>query len=77
MTEGNMSDMMAKLAAAEAEAVKLRSELKESARLGPAAEDNKEGRVLNRIVQWLENGLGHEGDPSQVETCSRTGSRGS
>ena len=32
MTEGNMSDMMAKLAAAEAEAEKLRSELKESAR---------------------------------------------
>ena len=32
MTEGNMADMMAKLAAAEAEAEKLRSELKESAK---------------------------------------------
>ena len=28
-------------------------ELKEAARLGPGPGDDKEGRVLNRIVRWL------------------------
>ena len=29
-------------------------ELKEAARLGPASTDDKEGRVLNRIVRWTD-----------------------
>ena len=42
-------------------------ELKEATRLGPAPEDDKEGRVLNRIVRWTSSGLEYEADPRQVE----------
>ena len=42
-------------------------ELKEAARLGPAPEDDKEGRVLNRIVRWTSKGLEYEADPRQAE----------
>ena len=42
-------------------------ELKEASRLGPSPEDDKEGRVLNRIVRWTEEGLEYEGDPRHVE----------
>ena len=37
-------------------------ELKEAARLGPGASDDKEARVLNRIVYWREDGLAYEAD---------------
>ena len=42
-------------------------ELKEAARLGPGNEDDKDGRVLNRIVRWTENVLEYEGGQRQVE----------
>ena len=47
--------------------LKTKYELKEASRLGPAAEHDKEGRVLNRIVRWCESGLEYEGDPRQIE----------
>ena len=53
------------------EYLKTKYELKESARMGPAADDDKEGRVLNRMVRWSEEGLEYEGDPRQVERLVR------
>ena len=38
-------------------------ELKEGSRLGPGPNDDKEGRVLNRIVRWEKEGLTYEADP--------------
>ena len=49
------------------EELKKRYELKESARLGPANGDDKEGRVLNRIVRWPQEGLTYEAGPGQHE----------
>jgi hypothetical protein len=46
-------------------------ELKEAARLGPAPEDSKETRVLNRVVRWTEEGVEYEGDPRQSEKFDR------
>ena len=42
-------------------------ELTEAHRLGPAEEDDKEARVLNRIVRWTKDGLEYEADPRHVE----------
>ena len=42
-------------------------ELTESARLGPSPKDDKEVKILNRLVRWTERGLEYEGDPRQVE----------
>ena len=42
-------------------------ELKEAARLGPAAGDDMEARVLNRVVRWTDVGLEYEADPRQAE----------
>ncbi len=47
-----------------------RYELKESARLGPAATDDKEARVLNRLVRWTPHGLEYEADPRQCEATA-------
>ena len=44
-----------------------RYELTEAARLGPAKTDDKEVKILNRLVRWTEKGLEYEGDPRQVE----------
>ena len=44
-----------------------RYELKELARLGPGAGDDKEGCVLNRLVRWTARGLEYEADPRQCE----------
>ena len=44
-----------------------RYELTESARLGPGDEDDKEARILNRVVRWTSEGLEYEADPRQVE----------
>ncbi len=41
-------------------------ELVESARLGPAEEDDKEGRILNRVVRWTAAGLEYEAGPRQA-----------
>ena len=42
-------------------------ELKEGARLGPGAQDDKEGRVLNRVVKWETEGITYEADPRHQE----------
>ena len=42
-------------------------ELIEGARLGPGPEDDKEGRVLNRVVRWTADGITYEADPRQSE----------
>ena len=46
-------------------------ELKEAARLGPAATDHKEATVLNRVVRWTPQGLEMEADPRQAEKLLR------
>ena len=42
-------------------------ELKEGARLGAGPKDDKEGRVLNRVVRWTTDGITYEADPRQHE----------
>ncbi len=46
-------------------------ELTESARLGPGAEDDREARILNRVVRWTDAGLEYEADPRQCERLVR------
>ena len=46
-------------------------ELKESARLGPGVKDDKEARVLNRVVRWTDHGLEYGADPRQDERLMR------
>ena len=46
-------------------------ELTEAHRLGPGAEDDKEARVLNRIVRWTDAGIEYEADPRQAEKLLR------
>ena len=46
-------------------------ELKELARLGPGAQDDKEATVLNRVVRWTPEGLEYEADPRQQEKLLR------
>ena len=48
-----------------------RYEFKEAARLGPGPNDDKEGRVLNRVVRWTASGLTYEADPRQSEKLIR------
>ena len=47
--------------------LKDRYELIENARLGPGSGDDKETRVLNRIIRWTDSGLEYEADPRQAE----------
>ncbi len=42
-------------------------ELTISPRMGPGPNDAKEGRVLNRIIRWLDDSIEYECDPRQVE----------
>ena len=42
-------------------------ELTVGGRLGPGKADDKEARVLNRIIRWTDQGLEYEADPRQVE----------
>ena len=42
-------------------------ELRKGGRIGPGKDDDKEGRVLNRVVRWTEQGLEYEADPRQIE----------
>lgn len=44
-----------------------RYELTVGGRLGPGARDDKEGRVLNRVIRWTADGVEHEADPRQGE----------
>ena len=48
-----------------------RYELTEAARLGPAPSDQKEARVLNRVVRWTADGIEYEADPRQAERLVR------
>jgi hypothetical protein len=36
-------------------------------RLGPASSDQKEGRVLNRVIRWMDDRIEYEADPRQIE----------
>ncbi len=42
-------------------------ELTETARLGPGPHDAKEGRILNRVVRWTDEGIEYEADPRHAE----------
>ena len=44
-----------------------RYELRNGGRIGPGERDDKEGRVLNRVVRWTTHGLEYEADPRQIE----------
>ena len=44
------------------EMMEIKYELKESVRLGSGPTDDKEGRILNRIIKWEVNGLTYEAD---------------
>ena len=46
-------------------------EFTESARLGPASVDDKEIRVLNRVVRWTDEGIEYEADPRHAEQIVR------
>ena len=39
--------------------------MKEASRLGHGFRNHKEGRILHRIVKWIERGLTYEADPRQ------------
>ena len=47
--------------------LRVKYELKEAARLGPAPEDAKAARILSRVVRWTTEGLEYEADPRQGE----------
>ena len=44
-----------------------RYELRKGGRIGPGDEDDTEGRVLNRVARWTNDGLEYEADPRQIE----------
>ena len=48
-----------------------RFECKYRGRIGPGRKDNKEMRILNRIVTWTEEGLQYEGDQRHVEIAMK------
>ena len=49
------------------EGLRKRFELKLKGIIGPGKEDQKEMRVLNRVVTWDEHGLRYEADQRHVE----------
>ena len=53
------------------QSMEVRYELKELARLGPGAGDDKEAKILNRVIRWTEAGLEYEADPRQLEQLLR------
>ncbi len=46
-------------------------ELSENGRLGPGPTDDREAKILNRIIRWTPTGLEMEADPRQVEKLVR------
>jgi hypothetical protein len=42
-------------------------ELTIAPRMGPGPNDAKEGRVLNRVIRWLDGRIEYECDPRQIE----------
>ncbi len=49
------------------ESIQQKYECEVHPRLGPGPNDAKEGRVLNRVIRWLNNSIEYECDPRQVE----------
>ena len=49
--------------------VQIKFEAKHRGRIGPDDGDEKEMRILNRIVTWTSEGIGYEGDQRHVEIC--------
>ena len=47
--------------------MELNYELIKGGRLGPGAEDDHEGRILNRVVRYTKHGIEYEADPRQGE----------
>jgi hypothetical protein len=47
--------------------MKEKYELTVGPRIGPGAQDAKEGSVLNRIVRWTQDAVEYEADPRQAE----------
>jgi hypothetical protein len=48
-----------------------RFEVKVKGRIGPGKEDEKSMRVLNRIVEWTEQGIEYETDQRHAEIIVR------
>ena len=42
-------------------------ELRKGGIICPVKDDDKEGRVLNKIVRWTEDGFEYEAEPRQAE----------
>jgi len=59
--------------------MKTKYELTSGGGLGPGANDDKQGVILNRVVHWTEAGLEYEADPRQCEKlvseCGLTGAK--
>ena len=49
--------------------VQLKFESKHRGRIGPDDKDEKEMRILSRIVTWTSEGIDYEGDQRHVEIC--------
>ena len=49
--------------------VQIKFEAKHRGRIGPDRNDEKEMRILNRIVTWTDEGIDYEGDQRHVEIC--------
>ena len=48
-------------------AVSAEYEISVGPRLGPAPEDEKQARVLNRVITWFDDRIEYEADPRQAE----------
>ena len=48
-----------------------RFECKHRGRIGPGDKDEKEMRILNRIVTWTDGGIQYEGDQRHVEIAMK------
>ena len=44
-----------------------RFEIKHRGHIGPWADDDKQIQILNRIVEWINNGITYEADSRQAE----------
>ena len=51
--------------------IKEKFQSKHRGRLGPGPSDLKSIRILNRIVEWAEDGILYEADQRHVEICLR------
>ena len=51
--------------------IKERFECKHRGRIGPGDQDNKQMRILNRIVTWTKEGIEYEGDQRHVDICMK------